>query len=443
MMMHSPKNSDGLGHSDKRSTERREQTRQSGDRNFWSSLGPGVISGAADDDPSGIVTYSVAGARFGTGLLCAAMFTWPLMAAVQTMCARVGMVTGQGLMAALRTKFPRPVLVVIAAALFLANTINVGSDLAGMADAAGLLTHVSSHIWVVAFAVLIGWATIGFRYGTIARVLKWLALFLAAYVLTALTLKPDIGAVAKATILPSVPRTREAWSTIVALLGTTISPYLFFWQASNEVEEEKALGRRRVMDRQGASPREIRDRKVDVAIGTFSSNIAMYFIILTTALTLHAHGITEPQSSREIAEALRPLAGPFAALLYMVGILGTGALAIPTLAGSAAYAFSEIFNWRQGMDERASRAPAFYGIVIASMGTAVAINFANVNAVKALYWTAVINGVLAPFLLVGMLLVASDKAVMHGQPSSPLGRAAVAVTALAMFIAAGAMFFLP
>jgi len=427
---------------DKRSAQRREQERQQGDKTFWSSLGPGLISGAADDDPSGIVTYSIAGAQFGTGLLSTALFTWPLMAAVQTMCARVGMVTGQGLMAALRTKFPRPILVVIAAALFVANTINVGADLAGMADAAEMLTHVSSHIWVVAFAVAIGWATVTFRYGTIARILKWLALFLAAYILAAFTLKPDWGEVAKATIIPSVPESREGWSTIVAILGTTISPYLFFWQASNEVEEEKSQGRRRVIDRQGASRTEIVRRKIDVGIGTFASNAAMYFIILTTALTLHAHGITQPQSSREIADALRPLAGPFAALLYTVGLIGTGALAIPTLAGSAAYAFAEIFNWRQGIDERASRAPAFYGVVIASLGAAVAIDFANVNAIRALFWTAVINGVLAPFLLVGMLLVASDKRVMQGQPSSPVGRIAVGVTALAMFAAAGAMFIL-
>ncbi|MEO8910159.1 MAG: divalent metal cation transporter [Gemmatimonadaceae bacterium] len=428
--------------SDKRATPRREKPREQTDKTFWKSLGPGLISGAADDDPSGIVTYSIAGAQFGTGLLSTALFTWPLMSAVQAMCARVGMVTGQGLMAALRTKFPRPVLVVVAASLFAANTINIGSDLAGMADAAEMLTHVSSHVWVVAFALAVGWATISLRYAMIANVLKWLALFLAAYVVTAFTLHPNWGEVAKATFIPSVPKSREGWSTMVAILGTTISPYLFFWQASEEVEEEKALGRRRVADRQGASRTEIVHRKVDVGIGTFASNAAMYFIILTTGLTLHIHGITQPQSSREIAEALRPLAGPFAALLYTVGIIGTGVLAIPTLAGSAAYAFAEIFSWRQGIDERPSRAPAFYGVVVASLGAAIAMDFANVNAVRALFWTAVINGVLAPFLLVGVLLVASDKRVMQGQPSSRLGRTVVGITAIAMFGAAAAMFIL-
>lgn len=407
---------------------------------FWAALGPGVITGAADDDPSGIATYSIAGAQFGTAFLWTAVISWPLMAAVQTMCARVGMVTGQGLMAAFRVRFPKPVLAVACTALFLANVINIGADLAGMADAAELLTGVTSHIWVVAFAVVIAWATIRLRYAAIAKTLKGLALVLLAYVITAFIVGAHWRDVLTATFVPSIPRSREGWSTLVAILGTTISPYLFFWQASQEVEEEKAKGRRRLGDRLGATRREIAGRKLDVGTGTFFSNAAMYFIILTTALTLHAHGVTHLETSRDVAAALRPLAGPLATLLYTVGLVGTGVLAIPTLAGSAAYAFAETFGWKQGIDEHYQDAPGFYAIVVAAVIAGLALDFTNVNAVAALYWTAVINGVLAPFLLVGLLIVASDRVLMQGQPSSRLGRCVVAVTTAAMFAAAIAMF---
>lgn len=409
-------------------------------RRFWRALGPGIITGAADDDPSGIATYSVAGAQFGTGLLWTALLTWPLMAAVQTMCARIGMVTGRGLMSALRRKFPRPLLLTACGALFIANTINIGSDLSGMADAAELLTRVSSHIWVVLFGVLIAFATVRLRYIMIANVLKWLALVLFAYVITAFIIGPHWKLVAHDTFVPSMPRKPGAWAMVVAILGTTISPYLFFWQASQEVEEEKAMGRHTIVARRGATREEIRTRKWDVGLGTLFSNVAMFFIILTTALTLHAAGIKNPETSREVASALRPLAGNLATLLYTVGLLGVGALAIPTLSGSAAYAFAETFGWNQGIDERFGRARAFYIVVIIAMLLGVAMDFANVNPVKALYWTAILNGLLAPFLLLGILITASDRALMHGQPSSRLGRFVVALTTLVMFGAAFAMF---
>ena len=407
---------------------------------FWRALGPGVITGAADDDPSGIATYSVAGAQYGTSLLWTALVTWPLMAAVETMCARIGMVTGRGLMGALRKKFPRAVLVVACGALFIANTINIGSDLSGMADAAELLTHVSSHVWVVAFGVLIAWATVRLRYLLIASVLKWLALVLFAYVVTALIEGPNWSVVAHDTFVPSMPREPGAWAMVVAILGTTISPYLFFWQASQEVEEEKAMGRHTLVARRGATPEEIKARKWDVGLGTFFSNVAMFFIILTTALTLHRAGFTRVGSSAEIAAALRPLAGDLATLLYTLGVLGTGALAIPTLAGSAAYAFAETFGWHQGMDERFARARAFYVVVMIAMLIGVGLDFANVNPVKALYWTAILNGVLAPFLLLGIVITASDRKLMQNQPSSLLGRCVVWLTTAAMFGAVIAMF---
>jgi NRAMP (natural resistance-associated macrophage protein)-like metal ion transporter len=404
-------------------------------RQFWRALGPGVITGAADDDPSGIVTYSIAGAQHGTSLLWLAPVTWPMMGAVQAMCARIGMVTGEGLMAALRVKFSRPVLAATCLALLIANTANIGADLAGMADAAEMLTGINSHICVVVFTTIIAWATVRLRYAVIANTLKWLALVLFAYVITALKIGPHWGTVFRDTFLPSMPSGAAPWATVVAILGTTISPYLFFWQASQEVEEEKALGRHTLVSRSGATPDEISRRKLDVGAGTFFSNMAMFFIILTTALTLHVHGVTEFNSSREVAEALRPLAGRFSALLFTLGLIGTGALAIPTLAGSAAYAFSELFGWRQGIDEHFRGAPAFYAVILISMAAGVAFDFANLNPMKALYWTAVINGVLAPFLLTGILIVASDRRLMRGQPSSRLGKTVVFVTTIAMFLA--------
>ena len=409
-------------------------------RRFLSVLGPGLVSGAADDDPSGIATYSIAGARLGTAMLWTAWLTWPLMAAVQMMCARIGMVTGQGLAGALRERFPRWSLVLVSIALLIANTINIGADLSGMADAAETLTGWNSHYFVVLFGVGIAWATIRLRYYQIAGALKWLALVLFAYVVTAIHLRPDWTRVLRDAFVPSMPHGSEAWGTLVAILGTTISPYLFFWQASQEVEEEKAMGRRMLRSRLGATSREILDRKIDVGVGTFFSNMVMFFIILTTALTLHRHGSTQLESSRDVAEALRPLAGRFAELLYTVGLIGTGLLAIPTLAGSAAYAFAETFGWRQGLDQRLKNARYFYGVVILSTGAGIALDFLDVSPVKALYWTAVVNGLLAPFLLVGILVVACDRKCMQGQPSSLLGRAVVAITAILMFGAAAGMF---
>jgi NRAMP (natural resistance-associated macrophage protein)-like metal ion transporter len=404
------------------------------------SVGPGVITGAADDDPSGIATYSVAGAQLGTKLLWTALLTWPLMAAVQMMCARIGKVTGRGLAGNFRQRFPGWLLLVVITALLAANTINIAADLAGMADAAQMLSGVKSHWFVVAFALLISWATVRLRYHQIANVLKWLVLVLFAYPITAFVVGADWGRVARDTLVPSMPHTRDEWSTLVAILGTTISPYLFFWQASEEVEEEKAAGQSTLAQRRGATLQELELRNIDVGVGTFFSNVVMFFIILTTAITLNRHGITHIESSRQAAEALRPLAGRFAATLFTVGIIGVGVLAIPTLAGSAAYAFAETLGWRQGLDKKLKQAPAFYALILVSTGVGVGLDFVGINPVKALYWTAVINGLLAPFLLVAILVIASDKKLMQGQPSSRLGWTVVALTTVAMFAAGVAMF---
>lgn len=405
------------------------------------SLGPGIIAGAADDDPSGIGTYSIAGAQFGTNLLWTAFLTWPLMAAVQMMCARIGMVTGRGLAGNLKKKIPRPILILMCSGLFAANTLNVGADLAAMADAVEQLTGLSSHAFVVLFAIGISWATIRLRYYQIARVLKWLALFLFSYVAVAFVIGVEWRTVFHDTFIPKFPSSRDEWATLVAILGTTISPYLFFWQASQEVEEEKAMGRKTIKKRIGATEHELLVRRVDVGLGTFFSNIVMYFIILVTAFTLHRNGITHIETTAQATEALRPLAGRFAATLYTLGLLGVGFLAIPTLTGSAAYALAETFGWRQGLDARLEKARSFYAAIIGSTAVAVALDFCGVNPVKGLYWTALVNGVLAPFLLVGVLLIACDKKMMHSQPSSKLSIVTVSATTLLMFIAALALFW--
>lgn len=293
--------------SEQSASERTPPKRPTIVRRFWSALGPGLITGAADDDPSGLATYSIAGAQLGTSLLWTSFLTWPLMAAVQMMCARIGMVTGHGLAGALRRKLPRWILIVICVALLIANTINIAADLAGMADAAEMLTGANSHIFVVLFGVGIAAATIRFRYFQIARILKWLSLVLFVYVIAAIHIGPNWGEVLRDVVLPSLPRRSEDWAILVAILGTTISPYLFFWQASQEVEEEKAMGRRMLIRRVGATPREIADRRLDVGAGTFFSNLVMFFIILTTALTLHRRGVTHLETSRQVAEALRPV----------------------------------------------------------------------------------------------------------------------------------------
>src|SRR6266404_2648907 len=411
-------------------------------KRFFAKLGPGVVTGAADDDPSGIATYSIAGAQLGTAMLWTAFITWPLMACIQFMCARIGMVTGMGLGDALRQKGPPWLLFIGAIAVFGANSINVGADLSAMADAAEMLTGINSHIYVIVFGVGIAYATIRFRYHQIAMILKWLVPVLFAYIITAFIIGPDWRGVLHDTFIPSWPKNHAAWENLVAILETTISPYLFFWQASQEVEEKKAMGRRMLVERQGATCQEIGDRKLDVGVGTFFSNLVMYFIILTTALALHSQGIKDIESSQQAAEALRPLVGALASTLYTIGIIGVGFLAIPTLTASAAYEFAETFSWREGLNEPFRGAIPFYAVLIFATLLGMAMDFLNIHPIKALFWTAVINGLLAPFLLVGVLVCASDRKLMQGQPSSWLARIVVALAALIMFGAAAAMFVL-
>jgi NRAMP (natural resistance-associated macrophage protein)-like metal ion transporter len=403
-------------------------------------IGPGVITGAADDDPSGIVTYTIAGAQLGTALLWTALLTWPLMSTVQMMCARIGLVTGTGLAAALRRKFPRPLLIAAGLCLFAANTLNIAADLSGMGEVMSLLTHLPSVIWIAVFGFLIAAATIRLRYEIIARILKWTALFLFSYVVTAFLSHPHWSRILSATFLPTRVSGREEWATLVAILGTTISPYLFFWQASEEIEEKKAQGKLSLASRRGATAGEIHRRALDVGLGGFFSNFIMYFIILTAALTLNAHGITQVASATDAIRALRPLGGALSALFYAGGLVGVGFLAIPTLAGSAAYAFAETFGFRHGLDENLFRARSFYGVFLLSILLGMGLTFTPVRPTDALFWTAVINGILAPFLLVGILLVASDRRIMLDQPSSRIAQIVVGLVALGMAVAAVGLF---
>jgi len=362
------------------------------------------------------------------------------MAAVQMMCARIGKVTGRGLAGNLKQRFPRWLLLAVVIALLIANTINIAADLAGMADAASMLSGINSRWFVVVFALLISWATIRLEYRQIASVLKWMVLVLVAYPITAFVVGADWGQVLRDTLIPSMPHARNEWATLVAILGTTISPYLFFWQASEEVEEEKSAGQFTLASRRGATPEELELRNIDVGVGAFFSNTVMFFIILTTAITLNRHGIVNIETSRQAAEALRPFAGNFAATLFTLGVVGVGFLAIPTLAGSTAYGFAETLGWRQGLNKKLTGARWFYALILGSTGMGVALDFVGINPVRALYWTAVINGLLAPFLMVAILIVAADKRLMQGQPSSRLGWIVVAIATIAMFAAGIAMF---
>jgi Mn2+/Fe2+ NRAMP family transporter len=399
-----------------------------------------LISGAADDDPSAIGTYSVVGTQFGTSLLWTAFITWPLIAAIQIMCARIGLVTGRGLARALGEKFPQPLVAAACMGLLVANTITVGADLSAMADASEMLTGLNSHFYVIFFGVVIALGTVLLRYRRIANLLKWFALSLLTYMLTAFVVHPNWNTVLRETLLPSWPTGHEAWAGLVAILGATISPYLFFWQASQELEEKRALGPLVHSEEQGAENKRMSARKLDVAVGTLFSNLAMYFIILTTALTLHRNGVTNIETSHDAAAALVPLADAFAATLFTVGIVGVGLVAIPTLITSAAYALAEAFRWKDGLNEKFKAARPFYGVIILSSVIGIALDFADVSPMKALYWAAVVNGVLAPFLLIGILIVASDRKIMRRQPSSLLARLTVAVTAVAMLGAAVGMF---
>ena len=388
-------------------------------RRFFANLGPGLITGAADDDPSGISTYSVAGATFGYLPLWTALFSFPLMAAVQLMCARLGLVTGLGLAGVIRRRYSRWVLWGACALLVIANVINIAADLGGMAEATMMVTGAPVRLLVPIFGLVIVLLLMWSSYRTIARVFKWLTLVLLAYVATAFVARVDWRLALAATLVPRLEWSRGFFSVLVAILGTTISPYLFFWQAAQEVEEERSMGRN-LARRRGATPEELGACRADVVTGMFASNAIMYFIIMTTAATLHSHGQTNIATAQEAAEALRPLAGAGAYWLFTLGLIGTGMLAVPVLAGSCAYAIAEAAAWRGSLNQRPGRAKKFYIVLGVAMALGIGLNYAGFNAIKLLFTTAVINGVLAPPLILIVLLLTGDRTVMGDAVNSRL-----------------------
>jgi NRAMP (natural resistance-associated macrophage protein)-like metal ion transporter len=406
---------------------------------FFADLGPGLITGCADDDPSGISTYSMTGAVFGYGLLWTALLSFPLMVAVQMMCGRLGMVTGRGLAGVVRRRYPKWVLWSACALLIVANVVNIAADLGGMADATQMLTGVNSLVWTPLYTALIVGFLFWSSYRQIARIFKWITLVLLAYVVTAFFAGVDWHQALLATLLPHPVWSHEYLEVLVGILGTTISPYLFFWQASEEVEEERAMGRN-LAQRKGATDAELRALRVDVTTGMFASNFIMYFIILTTAATLHAHGIVKIDTARQAAEALRPLAGNAAYLLFTLGLIGTGMLGVPVLAGSCAYAISEAAAWRGSLEKKPRGARKFYTVLAVAMALGLAIDYAGLDAVKMLFWSAVTNGVLAPPLILLILLLTSDPNVMGSRISSRTERSLGWITFVVMTVAAVAMF---
>ena len=377
-------------------------------KEYWHNLGPGLTTGASDDDPSGIATYSQAGAQYGFQLLWMAPFTFPLMSFVQEMCARIGLVTGRGLAGNIRQHFSKRVLYFCTVLLFAANTINIGADLGAMAKAAQLLApELSFNLLVIGFALFSLALQIFTPYARYARYLKWLALVLLAYVAAAILAKLNWSEVLSAAVTPSIEWSKEQIILICAILGTTISPYLFFWQTSQEVEEQIVEGKTSIASRRGTNPAELKKMRTDVWSGMLLSNIVMFFIIAACGAILFPQGITNIETAADAAEALRPFAGEASYWLFAIGIIGTGLLAIPVLAGAASYGLSEAFGWREGLYRNLHQAKGFYGVLIGLL-----INFTGIDPIKALIYAAVINGIVAAPILALIVLLSGNGHIM-------------------------------
>lgn len=387
---------------------------------FWERLkehplarvGPGLITGVADDDPSGIATYSQAGAQFGLNMLWTMPLAFPLMAAVQSMCARIGRVTGMGLAANIKAAFPPFVLRAVVALLLIANTLNIAADVAAMGEVSELVTGIDRHLMTVAFVLGTLLLQIFVPYHRYVQFLKWLTLSLLAYAAVLFTVHVPWREVALRTVWPKISLNAETATVVVGVFGTTISPYLFFWQASEEVEDMQAkCGTPLVHNTVAAAP-ELRRIRWDTWSGMFYSNITAFFIILATAVTLHVAGITDIQTAAQAASALRPLAGDFAFMVFALGILGVGFIGVPVLAGSGAYALSEAMGWKWGLERKTSDARGFYGVIAISVLLGMVIQYSPISPMKALFWSAVINGVVAVPLMVVIILLVSKKSVM-------------------------------
>jgi NRAMP (natural resistance-associated macrophage protein)-like metal ion transporter len=410
---------------------------------LFKRLGPGVITGAADDDPSGIATYSQAGAQGGFNLLWTVVLTWPLMVAVQSISARIGRVTGRGLAGNMVLVFPRPVVSVLVLLLFIANTINLGADLAAMGAAARLMIGVGSpHLYTFAFAVFSLLAVVFIPYHRYVGLLKWFTFSLLAYVGVVFTVKIDWHAVVVGAFVPKFELSGDSLTLVVAIFGTTISPYLFFWQSSQEVEDEEAdPDAGPLIDWPEQANRELNRIGWETWVGMAISNAIAFFIMLTTAVTLHAAGKTDIQTAEQAAEALKPIAGNAAFFLFSLGLIGTGLLAIPVLAGSVAYAVAEARGWRTGLERPLAEARPFYLVIAIAIVVGIAVDFSPLDPIKALIWSAVLNGVIVVPIMVAMMIMASRRKIMGEFTASRwqvvLGWSATAVmaaAAIAMFV---------
>jgi len=406
---------------------------------FLRHVGPGVITGAADDDPSGIATYTQAGAQFGTGLLWAVFLSLPFMIAIQLVSARIGRVTGKGVAANLREHTPRWFLMSMVALLVLANTLNIAADIAAMGEALALVAGGAKHFHSMAFGVLTVLLQVFVPYRRLAPILKWLTLFLFSYVIAVFMVKVPWGRVLHDLLIPKLQWTADYWMMLVALLGTTISPYLFFWQAAQEVEELRLKGAGHGSEEEIRS--DLQRVRLDTFTGMFFSNAIAFFIMVLGTAVLYAAGVRDVTSAAQAAQALRPLAGEFAFALFAGGIIATGLLAVPVLASSAAYAVAEAFGWPEGLERHWYEAKRFYAIITVATVVGTGLNFTAINPMKALYWSAVVNGVVAVPIMVGLMLLASKKSVM-GRFTSGLKTTWFGWSgALVMGLAVGMMFW--
>jgi len=398
------------------------QPKQSKLKKWLKSLGPGFITGASDDDPSGIATYSQTGAQFGYAQLWVSLYLWPFMSVIQEMCGRIGLVTGKGLAGVIRAHYRRSILYGAVLILFIANTVNIGADLGAMASSARLLIDLPFAFWLIVMTAITLLLEVFVSYKVYARYLKYLTLSLLSYAAVTFSVKQNWGDIILSILIPTFVWSQGYLMNLVAILGTTISPYLFFWQASEEVEEEVAAHKIRTMGWgvPRVNKRDLRNMRIDTFSGMFFSELITFFIIATTAATLYRAGITNIETATQAAEALRPLAGNFTFSLFALGIIGTGFLAVPVLAGSASYAIAESFSWREGLYQKFKRAHGFYGVITIATLIGLLVNFTSVKPFQMLYYAAVLNGVIAPPLMVLILLISGNKKIMGKRTSSPL-----------------------
>lgn len=412
-------------------------------RKLFKILGPGFITGASDDDPSGIATYAQTGAKFGYSQLWLAFFSTPFMIVIQEMCGRIGLVKGRGLSAAIKERYGKKILYPLILLLVIANTINIGADLGAMAASAQLIFKLPFIFLLIGMTAITLILEIFVSYKTYAKYLKYLALSLFAYVIVVFIVKQNWNQIAYSTFVPHFSSSREYLMNIVAILGTTISPYLFFWQSNQEVEEEVEAGKLPAMD-EGTpkiTKKDISRLRWDTASGMLFSNLIMFFIIVTFASTLFPNGIHEVETAEQAALALQPLAGNFASIIFLIGIMGVGLLGVPVLAGSASYAVAELFGWKSGLYRKLKAAHGFYSIIALATIIGLLINFVGVKPFTMLYYAAILNGTVAPFLMIAIVMLAGDKKTMGNYTSSRwLSMLGWTITAF-MFLASGAMFY--